>query len=70
MPLFVVGHGLLASTQSDTRAVLRLLKERRFCRHLELETYTWEVLPEGLKEGLTETLLQEYLWVLEELGLR
>jgi hypothetical protein len=59
---------LLASTQKETRAVLELLRERPFSRHLEIETYTWEWLPPGLKLDLLESLHREYRWVLEALG--
>ncbi len=45
MPLFVDRHGLLSSTREETRAVLKLLRESGFSRHLEIETYTWEWLP-------------------------
>ena len=65
MPLFVEQYGHLESTQADTRAVLALLKERRFTRHLEIETYTWEWLPADLKVDLEDSLHREYLWVLE-----
>jgi hypothetical protein len=68
MPLFVERHGLLASTGGETRKVLQLLGESPFCRHLEIETYTWEWLPPGLKLDLLESLHREYLWVLEALG--
>jgi hypothetical protein len=68
MPLFVERHGLLASTHRETRAVLELLKERPFSRHLEIETYTWEWLPPGLKLDLLESLHREYRWVLTALG--
>jgi hypothetical protein len=68
MPLFVDRHGLLSSTQGETRAVLRLLKEQGFSRHLEIETYTWEWLPPGLKLDLLDSLHREYRWVLEVLG--
>ena len=69
MPLFVDRHRLLGSTGDETRAVLRLLRERGFCRHLEIETYTWEWLPPDLKLDLLDSLHREYLWVLEALGL-
>ena len=49
MPLFVDRYRHLASTRDDTRAVLGLLKDRGFARHLEIETYTWEWLPPDLK---------------------
>jgi hypothetical protein len=69
MPLYVERHRRLASTAGETRAVLRLLRERGFCRHLEIETYTWEWLPAALKLDLPDSLHREYLWVLEAMGL-
>jgi hypothetical protein len=68
LPLFVERFGQLCSTQEETRAVLRLLREGNFCRHLEIETYTWEVLPDGLKADLLDSLEREYRWVLQALG--
>ena len=68
MPLFVDRYRHLASTRDDTRAVLGLLKDRGFSRHLEIETYTWEWLPPDLKADLLESLHREYLWVLEAMG--
>ena len=35
-----------ASTQDDLRGVLGLLREKAHSPHLEVETYTWDVLPE------------------------
>ena len=35
------------------------------CQHLEMETYTWEVLPEALRLGIEEHLAREYAWTLE-----
>lgn len=67
MPLFINRHEMLYSTQDDTRALLRLLRERGFCSHLEIETYTWEVLPPSLKIDLLDSLEREYRWTLEAL---
>lgn len=69
MPLFVDRYQHLASTHDETRAVLALLREHQFTRHLEIETYTWEWLPPGLKSGLLDSLHREYLWVLDCLGM-
>jgi len=69
LPLFVARHGLLSATQEETRSVLKLVRERGFCRHLEIETYTWEVLPPALKMDLLNSLEQEYRWTLAALGL-
>lgn len=40
------------------------------CRHLEMETYTWEVLPSDLQLGIEEQLVREYAWTLEALASR
>ena len=64
LPLFVESFGALASTREETRTVLNLLKAHVFCPHLEIETYTWEWLPSGLKHELLEFLTEEYRWVL------
>jgi hypothetical protein len=41
------------------------------CRHLEMETYTWEVMPAGLKSrSVVEQLAAEYDWCLGQLRLR
>ena len=64
LPLFMERFGALASTREETRTVLELLKAQRFCPHLEIETYTWEWLPPGLKHELLEFLTEEYRWVL------
>lgn len=69
MPLYVENYQHLDSTCGDTRAVLTLLKDRTFCRHLEIETYTWEWLPPDLKVDLLDSLHREYLWVLNDMGL-
>jgi sugar phosphate isomerase/epimerase len=69
MPLYVEEYQHLGSTCDDTRAVLALLKDRGFSRHLEIETYTWEWLPPDLKGDLLESLHREYRWVLGALDL-
>jgi hypothetical protein len=41
------------------------------CRHLEMETYTWEVMPPGLKSrSVVEQLAAEYDWCLGQLRRR
>jgi hypothetical protein len=69
MPLYAKGFAGLSSTQEETCGLLRLLKERRFCRHLELETYTWEVLPPAMQLDILECLEKEYRWTLQVLDL-
>jgi hypothetical protein len=41
------------------------------CSHLEMETYTWEVLPAGLKSrSVVDQLVGEYDWTLKQLAER
>jgi hypothetical protein len=45
-----------------------LSKNQSACRHLEMETYTWEVLPEKLQaDSVVEQVGKEYQWTLEQM---
>lgn len=61
---------------SDTRdhllgALDWLAKDPAKCQHLEMETYTWEVLPQGLQSGdVVDQLAAEYGWTLREMKAR
>jgi len=63
VPIFVEDMGLIQSTQSDITAVLNLQKTNPFTAHLEVETYTWEVLPAALKAPLNDSIIRELDWV-------
>ena len=49
-----------------------LLKaDPHLCPHIEMETYTWEVLPPELKNrNVAEQLVAEYEWTLARLAER
>ncbi|GAB4014607.1 metabolite traffic protein EboE [Spirosoma koreense] len=64
VPLFVADYGVLQSTQDDIREVLQLQADRRFTNQLEVETYTWGVLPNDLKKPLVDSIEREIKWVL------
>lgn len=68
VPLFVSSYGELQSTQEDIQQVLAHQKEAPFTTDLEIETYTWEVLPEELKLPLADSICRELEWVLDELN--
>jgi hypothetical protein len=41
------------------------------CQHIEMETYTWEVLPPEMRSGdVVDQLVKEYEWTLGEMGKR
>jgi sugar phosphate isomerase/epimerase len=64
VPLFTSDYEGLQSTQTDVARVLRFLHDRASTTHLEIETYTWDVLPPDLKGDLLESIGREYDWVL------
>jgi hypothetical protein len=68
VPLFSREYDGLGSTQRYVQKVLEYSRQSRFTRHLEIETYTWDVLPPGLKMDLQDSIAREYDWVLANLG--
>ena len=58
------------NTSDHVTGVMDLLKKNpALCSHLEMETYTWEVLPPELKNrGVVDQLAAEYDWTLKHLA--
>ena len=65
VPLFTGQYDRFESTQGYVKDVLRTMVTTGATRHLEIETYTWDVLPAGLKRDLLDSIAREYDWVLE-----
>ncbi len=63
VPIFLEDLGLLRSTQTDILTVLNIQKQTPITNHLEVETYTWDVLPESLKSPIEESICRELEWV-------
>ena len=68
VPIFISAYGALAATQSDIEQVLAILQEapvgsQWLTQHLEVETYTWEVLPAAIRQGLADSIIRELEWV-------
>ena len=66
VPLFLSDYGALGSTQSEVRDAIAQLTPAEV-RHLEIETYTWSVLPSDLKLDIVDSIEREYRWVLAQL---
>ncbi|MGJ8697704.1 MAG: metabolite traffic protein EboE [Verrucomicrobiaceae bacterium] len=65
IPLYSEPLAPLGSTLDHAEAALAFLKEHpETCPHLEIETYTWGVLPDQLQRPLTDQISAEYEWVL------
>ncbi|SFO24451.1 hypothetical protein SAMN05428949_4633 [Chitinophaga sp. YR627] len=69
VPVFVDSYGVLSSTRSDIENVLQLQRKQPFTQHLEVETYTWDVLPAELKLPMDKSVSRELRWVLQQLEL-
>ncbi len=67
VPIFTDQFGLLQSTRDAIETALTLQREQPFTDQFEVETYTWTVLPDGLKLPLTESIARELAWVLPQL---
>lgn len=69
IPLHSEPTPLFQNTSDHIVGLLRLLKlTPKLCSHLEMETYTWEVLPSELKNrSVVDQLVREYEWTLGQL---
>ena len=67
VPVFLENYGELQSTQDDVIKTLDYLKTYHLTNHLEVETYTWEVLPENIRLELTDSIVRELQWVKENM---
>ena len=68
VPIFKDRYDLLQSTQTDIVEVLKLQKEQAFTNHLEVETYTWGVLPDADKLPMADSISREVNWVKDQLS--
>jgi len=69
IPLHSRPTRLFDNTASHILGLLRVLKDDPgLCSHLEMETYTWEVMPPEMKNrSVVEQLVAEYDWTLKRL---
>lgn len=67
VPLFIESYGLLDSTQNEIVKTLNVQKNTPFTQHLEVETYTWGVLPADMQKPIGESIVREMEWVSEQL---
>jgi hypothetical protein len=69
VPVFLEHMEHFSTTQDFLRQILALHLETPVTEHLEVETYTWDVLPERYRrEDLSAAIARELDWVKRELG--
>jgi sugar phosphate isomerase/epimerase len=68
VPLFLERLGPFLNTQDFLRRLLAVLRVEPVSSHLEVETYTWDVLPEEhRREDIVTAVARELDWVLNHL---
>ncbi len=72
IPLHSPATELFDNTSDHLIEVMDLLKDHpALCSHLEMETYTWEVMPGDMKKrSVVDQLVGEYEWTLDQLRQR
>jgi sugar phosphate isomerase/epimerase len=69
VPVFLDSLGELGTTRFAIEDALRFHKANPLSRQLEIETYTWDVLPEHLKTGdIVDYVTREIEWVRGQLA--
>jgi len=69
VPIFLADMEAFATTQDFLREILALHRRQPVSEHLEVETYTWDVLPAQYREvGVSAAIARELAWVVQELG--
>lgn len=69
VPIFLAEMQHFSTTQDFLRQILALHLERPISDHLEVETYTWDVLPERYRgTPVAEAIARELNWVRQQLG--
>ena len=68
VPIFIEKFGHLKTTRHEIIDCLRNIYKMSDCRHFEVETYAWTVLPDELKTNdLAQGIAKELLWMQEKL---
>lgn len=65
VPVFINFFDEMSSTQDHILESIGPLLNKAGCKHFEVETYTWEVLPEHLKADITDSIERELNWTLK-----
>lgn len=68
VPIFLEKFDDLYSTQDQILETLAYLKKHQVSNHLEVETYTWDVLPETLKVDMSQSITRELNWLKDKLA--
>lgn len=69
VPIFLDNLGKFSTTQDFIREMLARQRAAPFTPHLEVETYTWDVLPPDYRNvDVDSAIVRELQWVRDQLG--
>lgn len=69
VPVFLGDLGAFSSTRDFLQDILALHRQSPISPQLEVETYTWDVLPDTIRgKTVAEDIVSEMRWVLDQLG--
>lgn len=63
VPLFTEHYGQLQSTRDYVEEIIKIQKDSQLTNFLEIETYTWEVLPPDLQCPIGESISREIEYI-------
>ena len=68
VPIFLAELRDFSTTQAFLREILARHRQQPISRHLEVETYTWDVLPAHYRQvDVASAIARELAWVIEQL---
>ena len=68
VPVFLDDLGQFRTTRFAIEDALKFHKQKPLSRHLEVETYTWDMLPDSLKSAdIVDYIYRELDWVRSQL---
>ncbi|MCI0920909.1 metabolite traffic protein EboE [Sphingobacterium rhinopitheci] len=70
VPIFLAKYAEVASTQQDILEVLALHNKHSRTNHIEVETYTWGVLPKSLQASIESSISRELQWLLDQIEVK
>lgn len=69
VPIFLDELDHFSSTQYFVSDMLKRHKQKPISNHLEVETYTWNVLPDGMRtQSVDQAIIRELRWVQDALS--
>ncbi|MGC1497449.1 MAG: metabolite traffic protein EboE [Sulfitobacter sp.] len=68
VPVYIDNLGAFSSTRDFLETILAIHKETPISPHLEIETYTWDILPASARGAtVAQDIVREMHWVLDQL---